>query len=859
MEHAMAIPTPTDLDPDQEAMLRKLKEGKVNLVKFGRRGNPHKRVFTLTPDMHLSWDSSWKPKARTQVDLSRVDRVQRGQQTRKFSRFAGKHRSVTGHSLSIIYDDQLSSLDLVAENDQEANTLVGLLNRLVVLCQDERMMEDEELKNFRQQWRKADKDGNLTLDRKEIVRLVQTLNITASSSYIKKKMKEVDFNGDGVLQFKEFVFLMRMLGERPEVEALFLTLLQASHEPDPSRYLARCISEDRATDPRTEAEKLQLRQETMPLSAFAWFLREVQGEDVSDERVAELASEATSHGSDSVLSYRAFFNYIGSVNDNSPVDTKTVSEVYQDMSQPLSHYYISSSHNTYLEGDQLQSNSSVNRYINDLCKGCRCVELDCWDGDDGEPLIYHGYTLTGRIRFADVIQAVMDYAFKKTDYPVILSLENHCSLPQQQKMAQCMVRIIGDTMAVLPELGEGDPLPSPESLRGKIIIKGKVVKEGEEYAEMDEEEDEEGQQQQALEASKSGKMPMLRAGFRGGVAGPASGSAAATGAATHTRRPSRENLPPPAGKAAFGRPVEPLNAPEAAATGNAAGGGGEPPKRRGSKSKEDKKKKIHPELSAITFLAGVKFHGFDNAKRSLVNEMSAFGEPKTEKLLKKSPEDWVVYNARNMSRIYPAGSRVDSSNYDPVPSWNVGSQIVALNYQTSGTPMRLNDGKFRDNGECGYLLKPECLRTGSPFHPEHGPFPPGGITLTVQVVSGRQLPKPGGAQQGEIIDPYVVVSVNGLPSDCKKAKSTKVIQDNGFNPIWNEISTFEITMPEVALLMFTVMDKDVNKDDFIAQTVLPVKNVRKGYRSLRLYSSSGTQHGDFEHSSLLCRFAITPT
>ncbi|CAN0296559.1 unnamed protein product, partial [Ectocarpus fasciculatus] len=85
-------------------------------------------------------DSSWKPKARTQVDLSRVDRVQRGQQTRKFSRFAGKHRSVTGHSLSIIYDDQLSSLDLVAENDQEANTLVGLLNRLVVLCQDERMV-----------------------------------------------------------------------------------------------------------------------------------------------------------------------------------------------------------------------------------------------------------------------------------------------------------------------------------------------------------------------------------------------------------------------------------------------------------------------------------------------------------------------------------------------------------------------------------------------------------------------------------------------------------------------------------------------------------------------------------------------
>lgn len=51
------------------------------------------------------------------------------------------------------------------------------------------------------------------------------------------------------------------------------------------------------------------------------------------------------------------------------------------------------------------------RYINDLCKGCRCVELDCWDGDEGEPVIYHGYTLTGRIRFADVIQVCSSALF----------------------------------------------------------------------------------------------------------------------------------------------------------------------------------------------------------------------------------------------------------------------------------------------------------------------------------------------------------------------------------------------------------------------------------------------------------------
>ncbi|XP_017467022.1 PREDICTED: 1-phosphatidylinositol 4,5-bisphosphate phosphodiesterase classes I and II-like [Rhagoletis zephyria] len=253
--------------------------------------------------------------------------------------------------------------------------------------------------------------------------------------------------------------------------------------------------------------------------------------------------------------------------------------------------------------------------------------------------------------------------------------------------------------------------------------------------------------------------------------------------------------------------------------------------------KPQKETEAAAELSAlVNYVEPVHFYTFENAeKKNRCYEMSSFDEKQATALLKERPIEFVNYNKHQLSRVYPTGTRFDSSNFMPQLFWNAGCQLVALNYQTLDLAMQLNLGIFEYNDRSGYLLKPEFMRrTDRRLDPFAESTVDGIIagTVSIMVLSGQFL-------TDKRVGTYVEVDMFGLPADTvRKRFRTRIVRDNGLNPVYGEEPFVfkKVVLPELANIRVAAYEEG---GKFLGHRVLPVIGLCPGYRHVNLRTELG--------------------
>ncbi|XP_070504335.1 1-phosphatidylinositol 4,5-bisphosphate phosphodiesterase classes I and II [Chironomus tepperi] len=616
------------------------------------------------------------------------------------------------------------------------------------------------------------------------------------------------------LQFEDFFNLYKNLTMRTEVEKLFDEIVGTS------------------------------KRRIMSITQLVDFLNKIQRDPRLNEILFPYANPARAkdiiqqyepnkfNAQKGLLSFDGFLRYL--MSEDNPIMASNKLELCDDMDQPLSHYFINSSHNTYLIGHQITGKSSVEIYRQTLLAGCRCVELDFWNGRTEEPVIVHGYTFVPEIYAKDVLEAIAESAFKTSDYPVILSFENHCNPRQQAKIANYCRDIFGDMLLDLPldshPLEPFMELPSPQLLKRKIIIKNK--KKHHHHHHHHHHKKSQNQATNALTlASDKQQLITTEEGCATG-----SNNSQLTGNGDISQQ-QQQHHPPlqqfrQASKESTGSSDTDSSSDDESIQVPSSG-----PPEPTDKVQNAKETEAGAEISAlVNYVQPVHFSSFENSeKKGRFYEMSSFDEKQATALLKERPIEFVNYNKHQLSRVYPAGYRFDSSNFMPQLFWNCGCQLVALNYQTLDLGMQLNLGIYEYNQRCGYLLKPEFMRRKDRRLDPFAESTVDGIiagTVSITVLSGQFL-------TDKKVGTYVEVDMYGLPADTVRKKfRTRIVRENSINPVYGDDPFVfkKVVLPQLASIRIAAYEEN---GKFLGHHVLPVIGLCPGYRHVSLRNELG--------------------
>ncbi|XP_067856416.1 1-phosphatidylinositol 4,5-bisphosphate phosphodiesterase gamma-1-like isoform X2 [Heptranchias perlo] len=451
-------------------LCRNLEVGAVMTLFYSKKSQrPERKTLQVKLETRqITW-SRGAEKVEGEIDIREIKEIRPGRNSRDFERYqddATRHdlsRPDLAHCFVILYGTEfrLKTLSLAATSEEEMNMWITGLNWL--LADTMKSPTPLQIERWlRKQFYNMDRNREDRVTMKDLKSMLSQVNYRVPNmKFLREKITDMELRS-GDVTYCQFAQLYRslMYDAQKHMEVPFL---------------------------QRNCERPELSQ--ISLQDFQRFLLENQKElwasdiHLVREFMFNYLRDPLREIEDPFFYLDEFLTFLFS-KENSTWDLKFDQVSLEEMSSPLSQYWISSSHNTYLTGDQFSSESSLEAYARCLRMGCRCIELDCWDGPEGMPVIYHGHTLTSKIKFNDVLTTIKEHAFVTSEYPVILSIEDHCSIVQQRNMANYFKKVFGDTLLTKPVDITADGLPSPNQLRRKFLIKHKKLAEGSAYEEV---------------------------------------------------------------------------------------------------------------------------------------------------------------------------------------------------------------------------------------------------------------------------------------------------------------------------------------------------------------------------------------
>jgi len=487
--------------------------------------------------------------------------------------------------------------------------------------------------------------------------------------------------------------------------------------------------------------------------------------------------------------------------------------------------------------------------------------------------------MTSKILFKDVIVALREHGFVMNSYPLILSFEMHCGLKGQKRISEILKEEIADMIFAVPEDHEGHHYYAPPSaLMNKFIIKcrGKLTLNENVYC------NEFSERLVKIHDSNLKKMQngvgsVLTKTMKEIIKGSGYASIFKAqlekekeedppldlsddnikilGVPLFLRKAVEENINinERIFKLKQGKNVLDDSDPEKSDSEGSDLG-------ESDKKNRKQKKKVLPELNIFYGLIGRKI----NLKgSSSVWEIASLNENKIKTFYKNKRREIIEYHRKYLTRIYPAGSRVDSSNYSPIIGWATGSQIVALNFQSNDEFMLINYAKFRANGgnKCGYVLKPYYMLhdyqgRDHPYFAEGEKKPI--KRVTIEVISGQAL---GSLEfhNKKSTNTYVEVKVRGLGDEkCNPVQKTHTFNGNAFHPVWASAEKpckfkFNIATPDFCTFVFTAFSEDLLGRNRLGWYAIEFNNMQQGYRVVPLLTPDLRT---IKHSYIFCHITI---